>query len=386
MCIACCMALLPLGDVATIIHTAVPCGRLRLADIQYLRSSSKDGSEHAEHSVVFLVDAAQVAQPDADAQHTLKDAGAAARIELEAQEVRPPAALLWSHSLPKPQHACAVSRVLVCTASVKSVACAVWRKGACMAAVYWTRVKRVALRVRTCMQLSAVPDQALEAAEAAAKQAEAAAAEHPSLEAPGEDAGAALEPSAMTVAALQEELAKRGLDTKWNPLKKKKELVSRLQARFTLCPPAAASLLRMHAALALLPWEGRRSVKSSNQGFAPGQQLKKRRRHPVRRSGWTRGARSARRRTPTTARRRRRARPPMRPRRGPKLRTRRLRPPPRLRAPPPRSSPTRPRRCARGSCGRSVLALRAFLCSMRSSSLTLLLCPACMQRPAHFCA
>lgn len=30
---------------------------------------------------------------------------------------------------------------------------------------------------------------------------------------------------------LQEELTKRGLDTKWNPLKGKKELVERLQVR-----------------------------------------------------------------------------------------------------------------------------------------------------------
>ena len=38
-----------------------------------------------------------------------------------------------------------------------------------------------------------------------------------------------LMPSEMTVAALQEALSKRGLDTKWNPLKSKKELVDRLQ-------------------------------------------------------------------------------------------------------------------------------------------------------------
>ncbi len=36
-------------------------------------------------------------------------------------------------------------------------------------------------------------------------------------------------PAEMTVAALQEALSKRGLDTKWNPLKSKKELVDRLQ-------------------------------------------------------------------------------------------------------------------------------------------------------------
>ncbi len=41
----------------------------------------------------------------------------------------------------------------------------------------------------------------------------------------------AAEPAAMTVAALQEALGKRGLDTKWTPLRGKKELVDRLQAR-----------------------------------------------------------------------------------------------------------------------------------------------------------
>ena len=35
----------------------------------------------------------------------------------------------------------------------------------------------------------------------------------------------------MTVAALQEELSKHRLDTKWNPMKGKTELVNRLQAR-----------------------------------------------------------------------------------------------------------------------------------------------------------
>lgn len=76
--------------------------------------------------------------------------------------------------------------------------------------------------------------QALEAAEEEASAAEAAAqllgddAKEPEPEAAAE---AALVPDSMTVAALQEELSKRGLDTKWNPLKKKKELVDRLQAR-----------------------------------------------------------------------------------------------------------------------------------------------------------
>lgn len=40
--------------------------------------------------------------------------------------------------------------------------------------------------------------------------------------------------------ALQEELTKRGLDTKWNPLKGKKELVDRLQVG---APAALAAAL-----------------------------------------------------------------------------------------------------------------------------------------------
>ena len=40
-----------------------------------------------------------------------------------------------------------------------------------------------------------------------------------------------INPGEMTVAALQEALSKRGLDTKWNPLKSKKELVDRLQVK-----------------------------------------------------------------------------------------------------------------------------------------------------------
>ena len=51
-----------------------------------------------------------------------------------------------------------------------------------------------------------------------------------------------LAPAEMTVAALQEALSKRGLDTKWNPLSanKKKELVDRLQVG----PCAMAALLQ----------------------------------------------------------------------------------------------------------------------------------------------
>ena len=44
----------------------------------------------------------------------------------------------------------------------------------------------------------------------------------------------ALDVPALTVAQLQEELTKRSLETKWNPLKGKKELVERLQVLLPL--------------------------------------------------------------------------------------------------------------------------------------------------------
>jgi len=46
-----------------------------------------------------------------------------------------------------------------------------------------------------------------------------------------------LHAASLTVAQLQSELGKRALDTKWNPLKGKKELVDRLQVP----PPPATS-------------------------------------------------------------------------------------------------------------------------------------------------
>ncbi|BDA43873.1 probable cell division cycle and apoptosis regulator protein 1 [Coccomyxa sp. Obi] len=70
---------------------------------------------------------------------------------------------------------------------------------------------------------------ALEEAEEELKSTEAAAQVLGDKETPpeaGEDA--TLVPAEMTVAALQEALSKRGMDTKWNPLNKKKELVDRL--------------------------------------------------------------------------------------------------------------------------------------------------------------
>lgn len=48
----------------------------------------------------------------------------------------------------------------------------------------------------------------------------------------GNELAVDLEPNALTAAQLQEELTKRGLDVKWQPLKGKKVLVERLQ----VCP------------------------------------------------------------------------------------------------------------------------------------------------------
>ncbi|KAL4450685.1 hypothetical protein ABPG77_001041 [Micractinium sp. CCAP 211/92] len=67
---------------------------------------------------------------------------------------------------------------------------------------------------------------ALQAAEAAAQEAAGRAAGSNNADGLGSDG---LDPPGMNVQQLQEELARRGLDTKWNPLKGKKELVDRLQ-------------------------------------------------------------------------------------------------------------------------------------------------------------
>ena len=87
--------------------------------------------------------------------------------------------------------------------------------------------------------------QEVEAAETEAAVAEAAVQALGEQGAPPEtDLSAGLVPGDMTVAALQEELSRRGLDTKWNPLKKKKELVDRLQALRLLSEAATCALLR----------------------------------------------------------------------------------------------------------------------------------------------
>ena len=51
-------------------------------------------------------------------------------------------------------------------------------------------------------------------------------AKHPPPEIPKEDR---ITPADLTVAQLQQELSKRSLDTRWTPLKGKKELVDRLK-------------------------------------------------------------------------------------------------------------------------------------------------------------
>ncbi|KAL4433711.1 hypothetical protein ABPG75_000152 [Micractinium tetrahymenae] len=66
----------------------------------------------------------------------------------------------------------------------------------------------------------------LKEAEEAAKQAADKAAGSKNDDGLGSEG---LDPPSMNVQQLQEELTKRGLDTKWNPLKGKKELVDRLQ-------------------------------------------------------------------------------------------------------------------------------------------------------------
>ena len=85
-----------------------------------------------------------------------------------------------------------------------------------------------------CRALAAAAAQALDAAEEEEKSAEASFELLGREEVPAPpDMGdnLTLAPAKMTVAALQEALSKRGLDTKWNPLSanKKKELVDRLQ-------------------------------------------------------------------------------------------------------------------------------------------------------------
>ena len=74
--------------------------RLRLAEFAYLRGSKSGGEQHEERTVVFVVDAAEVAAPNEDARKALADATGAAHAEIEAKKVT----LLWplqcDHLLP----------------------------------------------------------------------------------------------------------------------------------------------------------------------------------------------------------------------------------------------------------------------------------------------
>ncbi len=64
-----------------------------------------------------------------------------------------------------------------------------------------------------------------------------------------EEVGLDLDPASMTVAEVQAELAKRGLDTKWNPLKGKKGLQDRLMVSILTLTPIAT--LNLHGMLTL---------------------------------------------------------------------------------------------------------------------------------------
>lgn len=66
--------------------------RLRLAEFVYLRTSKSGGEQHEERTVVFVVDAAEVAVPNQDARKSLADATGAAHAEIEAKKVPPHAA------------------------------------------------------------------------------------------------------------------------------------------------------------------------------------------------------------------------------------------------------------------------------------------------------
>lgn len=68
--------------------------RLRLAEFAYLRGSKSGGEQHEERTVVFVVDAAEVAAPNEDARKALADATGAAHAEIEAKKVTPPASAM----------------------------------------------------------------------------------------------------------------------------------------------------------------------------------------------------------------------------------------------------------------------------------------------------
>jgi len=201
---------------------AAAARRVRFAEVAYLRAPRKgEPGAHEERSVVFLVDASAAAAPDAAAAAALAGARGAAAAEAAAKAALAAAeaearAHGISHRRGEPQP--------------------VSQRGAGSALPHATRDP---VRLRRRCALLRTPASAQVAAAEAAAAAAAAAAEAPDTTAAAAPAAGgaedlAAEPGAMTVAALQEALAARGLDTKWTPLRGKKELVDRLQARLKL--------------------------------------------------------------------------------------------------------------------------------------------------------
>ena len=63
-----------------------PNCRERFTEYSYLRSAGKDTQEHTEHTVLFLVDAWTLAQPDAAAAEAIAKAKEAPAAELAARK------------------------------------------------------------------------------------------------------------------------------------------------------------------------------------------------------------------------------------------------------------------------------------------------------------
>ena len=204
-------------NTASYVGTALR--RTSFARLQYLRKNGYE-DDIRENVMVFVVDAHELAVPDQDAKDLLAKAASAATTEIEAKKVLSAALLclpLCAIMMP-PQGE-----------RMPSNGKEVWRHTDTL-----VQIGLPAPEGSTDAEPWLLRLQALDAAEEEEKSAEA------SLELLGrEDVPAppdmgdnlTLAPAEMTVAALQEALSKRGLDTKWNPLSanKKKELVDRLQ-------------------------------------------------------------------------------------------------------------------------------------------------------------
>ena len=224
--------------------------RTKFAHLRYLR---KNGTEDdvEENVVVYLVDAHELAVPDQDGKEVLAKAASAATTDIEAKKVGHLAALskvILPRRIRPPLGLAVVSisscsnRVLLlenpglltCSAYVSFPFQTLLPAGAetCLQH-YWSH-KFTSLLQITWSFHKPLRMQALDAAEEEEKSAEANFQLLGSQDIPpppdmGDDL--TINPGEMTVAALQEALSKRGLDTKWNPLKSKKELVDRLQVK-----------------------------------------------------------------------------------------------------------------------------------------------------------